>query len=150
MQITFGKHAGKDARKVLFDDPAYVRWVLDQTGAIGAMLAAQKELKRLISSIDQKPFVGACASQCKRAVTRTTAYQNSSTLYAWCDECNPHSLGAEAGKLRIVKTYADAERHVALTCNGNKATLKQIIRELAQEKGMGSRFTAAAMTAFLP
>ncbi|MCA8425808.1 hypothetical protein LGN30_21710 [Burkholderia seminalis] len=150
MLIKVGKHAGKDARKVLFDDPSYVRWVPDQSNPTGGLLVAQKEFKRLIADIDKKPFVGQCAGRCKRPVTRTTAYQNSPTLYSWCDSCNPHSLGAESGKLYVVKSYADAENHVAMTCEGHKATLKEIVRELAKAKGMASRFTAAAMSDFLP
>ncbi|HDR9019336.1 TPA: hypothetical protein QDB15_006668 [Burkholderia vietnamiensis] len=150
MKLTFGKYKGTEARKLLFDDPAYVRWLLGESGASGGMLAAQKEFTRLIAALDKKPFAGDCAGGCKQPATRASAYANSPTLFSWCDDCDPYSKGALPGKLRTVRTYADAERHVNLTAEGHRATLKAIIRELAMEKGMAKRFTASALAAFLP
>jgi hypothetical protein len=150
MKFSVGKHSGKDTRYVLLKDPDYVRWTLNQANLSGGLLAARKDLQLKKAQFDAKPFVAKCFGNCKKPSTRASVYLGSPDLFVWCDSCDPYSRGALQGKLDIVRSYDDALKHVEYTCGNNKAYMKDIIRQLATAKGMPARFTASAISNFLP
>jgi hypothetical protein len=64
----------------------------------------------------------------------------------WCDTCNAFQLGAVATLIDI-RTYADAVSLVARH-GGRRADYVDIIKDLANAKGLPKRATEAALNAF--
>lgn len=151
MHINFGKHKGKSSHEVLVKQSAYVRHVLGEQGLTGPLARLQDELRRLIPKIDAKPFAGSCSAPgCVRPPTRSTAYVgDDASLYLWCADCDPGSMGAERGKLQVVLTYADALRHVLYNCGGTTAGYNRMGRAYAVAKGLPKRVSSATARAFL-
>jgi len=151
MEITFGKHAGKSIELLLLKEPEYIKWMLEQQNATGAMKRAQDEAKRLIARFNTKPFIKDCFGKPGAAhkATRCTVYGNNVTVpYWWCDSCNPYQSGANSGKLQAVSTYEEALNHVGFWCSGRSSDYKSLIKDLAQAKGLPARVGEKQAVAF--
>ena len=139
MLVNFGKHAGKSLELLMIREPGYIHWLVQQA-ASGPLLALKKEAVALMKKFDAKPLNVVChASTCKLGATRATVYGDSLAPYYWCANCNPYQSGANAGKLQVVSTYAEALAHVEFYCAGRKSDYVEIIRYLADAKGMPAR-----------
>lgn len=155
MKVGFGKHAEVDVRQLLLKHPDYVMWVLDQDEPKGALAALVPKLREYIRRFDAQPFTKSChgtvaGQKCTHAVTCGTAYHSHSGLSVdlvwWCDECDPHQLGAIATLIRV-RTYRDALEVVA-NYGGRKSDYAGIIKDLATGKGMPARVTTKALDEF--
>lgn len=148
MVIPFGtKHKGEKIGKVLLKDPSYIMWALEQSGS-GAMLAVQAEAKRLISKFDSKPILVPCF-KCKSAASYFSCYSNNaSALYAWCKSCDPYSQAANQGKLTNVRTFAEAMRFIQFSCGDTKGERNNIVKRMAEAKGLPRRVGDAQVDAF--
>ncbi len=140
MQFKSGKYEGKEYAQVLLRDPGYASFLIDKQadGPVG------KELKRLISVFDGKPFTRTC-HHCTRTATRATGYIGGSSLYFWCDSCDPYGEGANPGKLRLIRTYREVVAY-AVTREEQKGLLKTF----AEAKGAPHPLTPSKARAFLP
>lgn len=148
MIVRFGKHSGKTVEEIVLRDPDYVAWLLRQETPRGQMEAVCAEARRLIWIFDGKPFAARCSS-CEATATRCSIYRGPNHgLRCWCDECDPYSAGAGPGKLEVIRTYADAVRHVTSQCSSGKTDSRRIIRELAQVKDLPARARLNKIRAF--
>lgn len=150
MLITFGKYDGKTSQEIVVKHGSYAKWVLEESASSGQLGKLQADLKRLVRDLDAKPFTGKCSwKNCSRPVSRLTAYfNNDADLYAWCAHCDPYSLGANTGKLTVVKCYKDVLTHVAIRCGATKGGFDRIVRAYAESKGLPSRVGASAAAKF--
>lgn len=147
MILGFGKHSEESVQKLLFSEPSYVEWILDQPEPRGRLKAARQEVLRLRAHMDGKPFKVHCAG-CGGAASRASAYWNSDSLFFWCEDCDHYQLGANQGKLAIVRSYEDALRHAKFRCGDNEKIKKSVVKQLAQAKGLKSKLTAKALDEF--
>lgn len=147
MIVSFGKHEGKSVELLVLKEPDYIKWVVGQE-ATGPLLAVQREANRLIRVFDSKPFVAKCL-KCKRNdATRVSLYQGKSDPYWWCDKCNPLSRGADPSKIRIAIGYEGLLYHVECTCGGRKSDYRNVVRKVAELKGLPKRVGDAQSSAF--
>jgi hypothetical protein len=148
MIVKFGKHSGQTVEEIVLRDPDYIVWLLRQEAPRGQMEAICDEVRRLIRVFDCKPFAAGC-SGCEATATRCSVYEGPNlALQCWCDACDPYSAGAGPGKLRVIRTYTDAIRHVASQCRRGKREYEMVIRDLAQAKGLPERARANRIRAF--
>lgn len=150
MLITFGKYKKSSVASVVLKDPDYVRWVLRQENPEGALSKVKNEMKNLIAAFDSMPIMRKCNGlNCQEKSTLFSTYSGSaSSLFFWCDLCNPYQCGANKGKLTTHKTYKEALEHIDFSCNGTKAGYKAIIRGLAIAKGLPKRSGEVQIAAF--
>jgi hypothetical protein len=150
MQISFGKHSGKLAEEVAVRNGSYVKWVFGQSDAGAGLSRLCTELQRLVGKLDAKPIVGKChGHNCSNQPVRFTAYwNNDSSLFSWCETCDPYSAGALQGKLYEFRSYGDALSHVELRCGGTQAGYDRMARSLAEKKGLPNRVGAAVAKKF--
>jgi len=149
MNVGFGKHAAMSVEMLVLKQPDYVRWVLEQATPSGRMRVVQQECQRLIFRFNAKPLVKRCSGNgCTQGATRASVYKDNLTPVWWCDVCDPCQMGADAGKLQIVRTYQDAIIQVDSYCVGNRSDLKYLVKALAQAKGLPSRVGEAQAQAF--
>ena len=148
MIITFGKFVNKTVEEIIIRDPDYIAWALRLETPRGEMQAVCVEARRLIRAFDRKPFTAVC-SECKRTATRCSVYRGlNPCLQFWCDDCSLYSAGAGPGKLREIRTYADAIFHVASQRGSRKPDYRAIIRNLAEAKGLPARLSAKSIQTF--
>src|ERR1700732_1276073 len=134
MRFQTGRYAGKTTEEVLLKFPDWARWnVHEYPGA-----KHSKHFRELAKKFTSKPFVEPCEG-CKGGVTRASAYRASPELRFWCDDCNPSQTGAEQAKLTTVRSMGDALRHIEETADGNRNWKRQIVRALAEAKGLPKR-----------
>ena len=139
MQVTIGKHAGKSLEFLMIREPGYVHWLV-QNASSGALFTLKEAAKDCMTKFDAKPMVHVChASSCKLGAARASIYGNSLAPYWWCLNCDPYQAGANQGKLQFVRTYADALNHVEFFCSGRKSGYVELIRYLAEAKGLPGR-----------
>lgn len=149
MEVTFGKHKGVALEYVLLTAPTYVEWMLGEGDATGRLAAARAEAQRLVRAFDRLPFVEKCQGPgCGKAATRGTVHGANIQLVCWCPGCNPYGMGADAGKLQVVRTYSDALAHVGFHCAGRKGDYTRLVRNLAAAKGLKSRASPDSVIAF--
>jgi len=149
MMLGFGPHASNSVELLVLKEPDDVVWMLGQTAKSGYFAAAQREILRLIRRFDEKAFIVPCQTpECGNRVTRCTVYHGAVWPRWWCDDCDPFCLGASADKLWILKGYADAVNYVHAACGGRKASLKALVKEMAQAKGLPARVGEAQAPAF--
>ncbi len=150
MLVNFGKHKGKSVEWIVLKEPDYIKWVLDQPDPNGNLETIMTEALSLILVFDAKPIVKAChGSNCNKPAVRFTAYEgNSSSIFTWCEACDPYQTGAVHGKLRILSTYDDALHHAEFSCDGHRSDYKTIIKEIAIAKGLPRRSPETQVKAF--
>ncbi len=148
MQVAFGKHAGKSVELLMFKEPGYVHWLLQQSPS-GALLVVQRHAHSLMKKFDAKPLHRQChGHNCSALATRATVYGNSLAPYWWCDNCDPYEAGANSGKLQGVRTYSEALTHVEFYCGGRKSDYVALVKYLAQAKGLPTRVGEQQANAF--
>ena len=148
MLVTFGKHDGKSVEWLVLKESDYIKWILSQS-ASGKILQIQKHAAALVKKFDAKPLLNQCrAEDCSEKAIRATVYLDNLLPEWWCAECNPYQLGANAGKLQSISTYSQALTHVELYCRGRKSDSAEIIKYLAQAKGLPSRVSESHAQAF--
>lgn len=148
MLVPVGKHKGKSVELLLLKESGYVQWLVQQN-ASGPLLALQAEAKRLIQKFDLKPFQMKCnGNNCSAPATRLSVYGNNISPYWWCDKCDPYQMGAIAGKLQIFRFYSSALNHVVFYCAGRQSDYKDLIKKIAQAKGLPSRVGEPQAVAF--
>jgi hypothetical protein len=139
MQVTIGKNDGKSVEWLVLKDPSYIEWLLGAQ-ASGKLLQLKHHAQNLIRKFDAKPISKRCYGQaCSKAATRATVYLDNLVPYWWCATCDPYESGANAGKLQVISTYSQALHHVEYFCKGRKSDAAEIIKYLAQAKGLPSR-----------
>jgi len=149
MRLTFGKHSERTVAEIVLKEPDYLLWMLAQRATTDPLAEACKEAKRLLRVFDRKPFLRDCSHEgCANKATRITVYVQSILSQFWCDDCDPYSEGANAGKLQVISTYGQAIEYVNLWCQGRKSDLKGLIRDMARAKGLPERVGAQQATAF--
>jgi len=57
----------------------------------------------------------------------------------WCNFFNPDLIGIQSGRIQIIDTYVDALNHARKYCENRKSDYRELIRSLAQAKGLGRR-----------
>jgi hypothetical protein len=133
MRFQTGKYAGKTYETVLLKNPDFAEWMIgnhsDGTTA--------KQFRALIAIFDRKPFTEKCS--CGKRATRASTYRGIPSLMFWCDRCPPHSSGAEASKLGTITTVREALDHINWSANGHRQWKRDIVRSLAQAKGLPKR-----------
>lgn len=142
MLLKTGRHPNQYTQYVLLrfaDDASFIMKKYGDS-ALGA------EYKRHVKTFNAKPFVAPCCG-CKDTSTRASAYRGDSGLMFWCDDCDPYSRGAVAGRLAIIQTFGEAISHVAYS--NARDDERKIIRALAEGKGCPKRLTQAAAINFL-
>ena len=95
----------------------------------------------LIQIFDKNSFTeNICwGHNCKKTATRFTVYVGNINPYWWCSTCDPNQVGAEFGKLQSPIKYLAAIRYVEMFCRDNKSDYVEIIKMMAQAKGLPSR-----------
>jgi hypothetical protein len=96
---------------------------------------------------DAKPFTEKCHS-CGKLATRASTYRNNPSLMFWCDECPPHSSGAEKEKVQAVTSIREVLQHIDWTADGHRAWKRKIVRELAEGKGLPKKVGEKQALAF--
>jgi hypothetical protein len=140
MNIKFGKHCGMSVEFLVLKAPDYAMWLLSQKAISHSFFDAQQKIRRLIRAFDQRPFIKRCqGTGCRKRATRCSVHQGSTQLLSWCDECDPYELGASPGKLHAIEKYFDVVNYVSMFCNGRKAAMEMLVRELARAKGLPKR-----------
>src|SRR5262245_51294316 len=133
MRTDYDKHEGKSTELLVLKEPAYVMGLLAQADA-GSLDEFRREVGRLIELFDGKEFVRPCHG-CRGRATRGSVYRGAAGLRLWCDQCDPHQLGAASGKLVVVRTYWDAITCAQAVCGGRASALKRLVIGLARAKG---------------
>jgi len=138
--VGFGKHQGLSVEKLVLQEPGYVSWMLSQPAPTGPMGPASDEARSLVAVFDDKPFAARCCGEgCANRATRCVLYVGTSDFTLWCDHCDPYSLGADPGKLTLIRGYYDAINYVMTWCGNRKSSLGLLIRDLARAKGLPLR-----------
>jgi hypothetical protein len=137
MQFKTGKHAGKHYEEVVLKEADFVDWMFGEH----ADSPTVKEFKRLIDLYDKKPFVEKC-SRCPKTATRTSVYINNYDPLFWCESCDPYGTGATSGKLSIVRTYLEALAHLRRGDINTRDWKRNLIRRIAEGKGLPKRVGA--------
>lgn len=134
--------------ELVLKEPTYVKWLIKQTVS-GPLLAMKNEANNLIQKFDDKPYkIKCCGQNCDKAATRLSVYQDNVSPYWWCDTCDPYEKGANNGKLKILRKYTDALLHIQFFCNDNKKDCKNLIKVMAQGKGLPLRVGEQQAQAF--
>lgn len=137
MIITIGKeHKGKSVEIVVLKEPDYTMWVLHKEDAGQQLAFIQKEVRRLISIFDSKPFTCKCYGCQRSTATRFSLAHPSPSPYWWCDKCSPRSMGCD-GLLSVGRTYREAMQYAGLRLG--KDLTGGLIRDLAEAKGLPKR-----------
>jgi hypothetical protein len=142
MDITFGKrNIGKSVEIVMLNDPIHIKWVFDQRSPTGPLVGMKNHALKLEQIFDNKPFVEKkCAGDlCSRPATRFTVYQDNINPHWWCEDCDEYQHSAPRGKLISLSNYRSALKYVERYCRNRKSDYKQIIRVMAQGKGLPPR-----------
>jgi len=135
MILKSGKNKGKSTEELVLKQPDWVQFFLSKNP--GSKVG--NELRAHIEFFDQKSFVKNCFG-CKALATRSTLYAgNAEDAMYWCEECDPYSLGANQGKLSIVKRYAEALSFVTARCKGSRGEKRDVIKQLGKAKGLPAR-----------
>jgi hypothetical protein len=149
MYITFGTKAkGKSVELAVLRQPDYIAWMLDQPSPSGRMQAVVAEVNRLIPLFDAKPIVERCRGNCSNRATRFSVYQGGFDAWPWCDSCDPHSQGASTGRLSILRTYREALRQVAFFNAGRREDYRDLLKSMAEAKGLPARVGEKQAAAF--
>jgi len=149
MKITFGKLKGKSVGLALLRHPDYIAWVLDQPSPSGGMKGVIAEANDLIPLFDAKPIVKRCRGRnCSNQATRFSVYHGGFDAWPWCDSCDPYSQGASTGRLSILKTYREALRHVAFFNAGRREDYRDLLKSMAEAKGLPARVGEKQAAAF--
>lgn len=148
MKAIVGAHSGEHMEVLMLNRPDYINWLLPYDAKL-PLAVMKEEALRLVQVFDAKPFRTPCStSGCTQPVTRWSVYKHGLAPICWCADCDPHSLGAQVGKLRIGRTYRDALAHVTSNYGERRADFKTIIRRLAMTKGLGQRVDDLKAIAF--
>jgi len=142
MVITFGKkHNGKSVELVMLRDPSYIKWMLSLSNPSGSIKKAIGHVKTLQMKFDAKPYLGkTCWNKlCKNPVTKLTVYHDNLDPYWWCDTCDPYDAGANPGKLQSPDDYDLALLHVDHFCSNRKSDYLDLIKTIAEAKGLPKR-----------
>ena len=146
MIIANGPKAGTSTQELFLKEPGWVQFFV----AKNPQSKVTADLRRHDKALTAKPFVEKCF-RCKGQATRLSFYSgNAHSSVAWCDDCDPYTLAARAGKLTIVQTFMQAVRFVDSTCKGRRADKRLVVRQLAEAKGLPNRVGQAAAIKFLP
>jgi hypothetical protein len=135
MRFQSGKHPGKTTEEVLLKFPDWAFWNVNNYPDS----KHSKEFETLGRKFAAKPFTKRCHGGCGKLATRGTAYAGSPNLMFWCNNCSPTQRGASGSKLTVVRTFDDVIRHIGHTANGNRAYSRNIVRQLAEAKGLPKR-----------
>ena len=144
MRIQSGKFEGQLTEVVFLKNPDYVQWMIHKAPDNRLVPA----FKRLISQLDSRQICKEKCHGCGSPATRASAYSNTPDLMFWCSKCNPYSSGARSGTLTTVDSFHRAIEHVDMTGGGNRADKREIIRNLAEAKGLPKRITEKAALEF--
>jgi hypothetical protein len=148
MQATIGVHKGTSLKILVLKQPDYINWLLPYD-ARGPLEVMKTEVLRLIEVFDAKEIVAACSADgCKRAASRFSIYGADVTPMCWCADCDPHLLGAQRGKIQLLKTYRDCLGHVKRYCGSQRNAYIEIIKRVARVKGSGARVGEPQAAAF--
>jgi hypothetical protein len=143
MEMMSGKHQGKTTEEILLKEPDYAVWYMGEYPES----RAGRDFRRLEKAFDAKPFVAEC--RCGQKAVRVSGYRGSPLLMFWCAECSPTGSGAEPQKLRYpVNTYRAVLEHISLTADGYKNWKKDIVRGLAEGKGLKTPLSKKKLAAF--
>jgi hypothetical protein len=144
MEFKSGKNAGKTSEEVLLKKPDWARWYTQNYPEA----PHSKEFRRLAKVFDEKPFTTKCDGACGKVATRASAYTCSPSLRFWCDDCSPTSQGASPHKLHVVNTLRDVMSHIEWSADGYRAWKRDIVRQLAEAKGLPKRVGKKQALAF--
>ncbi len=133
--VTFGRHRDKSVFEVVLKHPDYVAWLLSRPTLYGPAQKLRTQIECLIEDFDDKPFTAKCAGRsCSNSATYGMAYVGCSGLSFWCDNCDPHQLGAAPGRLYSIWSYENALKFVEWHCAGRRQDYEEIIKQLARAK----------------
>jgi hypothetical protein len=150
MEIRSGKHEGKTTeelalkQQLALKQPDYAQWFIANVKASKVSDAFRSHF----AAFDAKPFTAKCDGGCGRRARYGTTYTGAPTLYFWCDQCRPYSRGATSGKLQEVRTVRDVLGHIDHTMGGSRTWKRDIVRQLAEAKGLPKRVGKAQALAF--
>lgn len=148
MKVNHGIHKNRSVEYLVLKEPGYINWLIN-TQITGPMLLVKNEAKRLISIFDNKPMIIRCQGNCCSSnATNITVYRDNLSPCHWCDICNPYQLGAIPGRIQVIRTYCQALDHVNNFCQGRQSDFKDIIKKLAQAKGLPSHVGKNQATSF--
>jgi hypothetical protein len=144
MRIETGRYAGKTTQLVLFKRPDWVQWLLRNYPDNKLV----PDFKLLIEIFDSKPLLKACYCCARQATCASVPRGTGWGMHFWCDDCNPYSTGARCGSLGVVSTFESAMVHADWTCEARRRAKRDLIKELAQAKGLPARVGAPPAAAF--
>lgn len=144
MKLTFGKYKGMSVETIVLKHPDYAMWLLSKTDAGEPLAHIRKEVACLIRIFDSKPFVCRCY-RCHKTATRFSLAHPSPSVYWWCDECSPRSMGCD-GLLSVGYTYEEAMQYAGLALR--KDHTRGLIRDIAEAKGLPLRVGEKQATEF--
>lgn len=147
MNLHFGKYVGKTTQLLVLKEPQYVHWLLGENPS-GPLLAAKSQIIKHIAAFDGKPLTTNCLG-CKSPACLCTVYDNAVSPMWWCDACDPYQQGAVNGRLTELRTYRDALSHVKWRCGERTTDYRELIKTMAQAKGLPARVGAAQTESFL-
>jgi hypothetical protein len=149
MEIGFGRHRGMPVERLVVTQADYVDWMLGVQDPSPSLKDARDEVIPLLRRFDRIPFQVQCEGcECTQAATRCAVYVGTASPSFWCGACNPYQQGASRGKLRIVRTYAEALVYVRCECGNKRQPKRDLVRALATGKGLGKPATAAVLSRF--
>ena len=138
MEMSYGKHAGKQVAWILLKLPNYANWLLRE-----AHPSVEVEfMAALVHRFDELPYTKqCCCSDCNNIATRLILYNGLYTGEYWfCDECDPYSKGAsKSAKLTSVSS-------IWVAMNMQESSL--LVNKLSKAKGAPERKTAKALARF--
>jgi hypothetical protein len=107
-----------------------------------------KEFQRLIKRFDEKPMTTQCR-KCDNAATKATGYDGGTglELFFYCENCEDPWIDEAEG--RLIRTFKDAINLIDETRNGKKTAKQNIIRKIAEPKGLPKRGSADTAVDFL-
>lgn len=139
MQATQRRILDLPLARMIITEPDTFIWIASLADAYGEMATKKPQALRLMKNLDAKLMMPPCSGNCGNPATHAAVYNTTVMMTCWCDACNPHQLGADRGKLTLLRGYLDVLNYAGTHLSG-KATKKKLLREWAGLKGWPQRF----------
>lgn len=139
-------HKGKLIETVVLKYPDLIYWMAEKDPPHGSEWLPGY-IGKCADLFDAKPFTRECARRtCTRTATRFSLYPDSTKPMFWCATCDPEQFGAH--DLTVSSRYYDALRHIGLSSSPTRHGHRNVIRSLAEAKGLTGNMTEKKIIQF--
>jgi len=144
-------HKGKLVETVVLKFPDLVFWMAEKNPPYGSEWLPDY-IQKCVDLFEAKPLTKFCGGKvnghnCTKTATRFALYPDSAQPTYWCATCDPYQLGSTQ-TLTISDSYYDALFHVWATTSRNRTSYRNLIKDLAEAKGLTGSLTEKKIIQF--